>query len=279
MTDTTPLAGKRIAVPESRQLDLFADMLESRGAGVRRCPLVDIHDAPDPAPVEAWLRDFADGGYDDLILLTGEGLRRLLGFAERTGGGLRERFVTALAGVRTITRGPKPARALREIDLRAGLPASTPTTDGVIETLSAHDLSGRVVGVQLYGTDPNDKLMSFLARAGADARPVAPYVYADAAEDAQVVTLIEQIAGGDMDAIAFTSSPQVRRLFAVARRHEMEEGLQAALDRIVVAAVGPLVADALRDRDVTVDLMPEASYFMKPLVRSLVAQWHGNEPH
>ena len=271
--DNEPLAGRRIAVPESRQLDLFAEMLESRGAEVLRCPLVDIHDAPDPGPIEAWLRDFADGACDDVVLLTGEGLRRLLGFAERAGGDLRERFVAALGETRKITRGPKPARALRDLGLRPDLTAAAPTTEGVIETLLKEDLAGRTVGVQLYGTEPNRKLMDFLADAGAEAMPVAPYVYADQSEDTQVAELIEALAGGRVDAIAFTSSPQVRRLFAVARKHELEESLQATLDRIVVAAVGPIVADALAQREVTVDLMPESSYFMKPLVRALAARF------
>lgn len=270
--DNGQLAGRRIAVPESRQLDLFAEMLESRGAEVLRCPLVDIHDAPDPEPVEAWLRAFADGTCDDLVLLTGEGLRRLLGFAERAGGDLRERFVAALADTRKITRGPKPARALRDLRLRPDLTAAAPTTEGVIETLLKENLAGRTVGVQLYGTEPNRKLMDFLADAGAEAMPVAPYVYADQAEDTQVAELIEALAGGRVDAIAFTSSPQVRRLFAVARKHELEESLQATLDRIVVAAVGPIVADALAQREVTVDLMPDSNYFMKPLVRELGAK-------
>jgi len=51
-----PLTGRTIAIPETRELDLFAQMLESRGATTLRCPLVSILDAPDPAPVEAWLR-------------------------------------------------------------------------------------------------------------------------------------------------------------------------------------------------------------------------------
>jgi len=270
MREKQALADRRIAVPESRQLDLFAEMLESRGAEVLRCPLVDIRDAPDPKPIEAWLEDFAAGGCDDLILLTGEGLRRLLGVAERAEGGLRDRFAARLADVRKITRGPKPARTLRELDLRPDLPAAAPTTDGVITTLLKQDLAGRKVGVQLYGTDPNKKLMDFLEDAGAEAKPVAPYIYADQTEDAQVAELIESLAGGEVDAIAFTSSPQVRRLFGVARKHELEEALQAALDRIIVAAVGPIVADALTKREVTVDLMPDSSYFMKPLVRELV---------
>lgn len=159
-----PLQGCRIAVPESRQLDLFAQMLEARGAEVLRCPLVEIRDAPDPGPIEAWLADFAEGGCDDLVLLTGEGLRRLLGFAERAGVDLRERFAARLGQVRTITRGLKPARALRELGLRAQLPAAAPTTDGVIQTLSGETWSDRRVGVQLYGTEPNDKLQDSCAQ-------------------------------------------------------------------------------------------------------------------
>ena len=47
MSPADVLTGRCIGVPESRQLDLFADMLEKRGATVVRCPLVDIRDAPD----------------------------------------------------------------------------------------------------------------------------------------------------------------------------------------------------------------------------------------
>lgn len=172
----TPLAltGRRIAIPESRQLDLFANMLETRGASVLRCPLVSILDAPDPKPVEQWLQAFVQGTCDDLILLTGEGVRRLLGFAQNYSDELHAEFVSQLGQVRKITRGPKPARALRDVGLRNDLAAASPTTDGVIETLSQHDLNGRCVGVQLYGTDPNQKLIDFLNQAGAHPSRLRP---------------------------------------------------------------------------------------------------------
>src|SRR6266700_3371224 len=97
-----PLAGRRIAVLEHRELDRLGGMLEAQGASTLRCPLVAIADAPDPAPVLAWLRRFIDAPPDDLVLMTGEGLRRLLGFAERAG--LEPAFRAALGRVRTITR-------------------------------------------------------------------------------------------------------------------------------------------------------------------------------
>ena len=76
--EAKPLAGRTVAVPETRELEVFAGLLERRGARVLRCPLVSIQDAPDPAPVLAFAHDFARGACDDLILTTGEGLRRLL---------------------------------------------------------------------------------------------------------------------------------------------------------------------------------------------------------
>lgn len=273
MNEDQPLDGRHIALPESRQLDLFADMLESRGARVLRCPLVDIRDAPDPAPIVAWLEAFNAGRCDDLILLTGEGLRRLLSAARRADTALHDGFVSRLAQVRKLTRGPKPARALREIGLRSDLAAAEPTTDGVITTLSSLSLEGREVGVQLYGSDPNHKLVDYLTGQGAQVHTVSPYIYADETEDEQVGALIDRLARGDIDAIAFTSSPQVRRLFSVARKRDQQAQLLRALADMTVAAVGPLVADALREREVRVDLMPESSYFMKPLVRKLVERF------
>src|SRR4249920_2634179 len=80
-----PLAGRRIAVLEHRELDRLGGMIEAQGALTLRCPLVSIADAPDRTPALAWLARFVDAPPDDLVLMTGEGLRRLRGFAERAG--------------------------------------------------------------------------------------------------------------------------------------------------------------------------------------------------
>lgn len=259
------LDGRVVAVPETRELDVFAGLLERRGATVLRCPLIAIKDAPDPAPVLAWIRQFNANGCDDLILLTGEGLRRLLRCIELHAPELKSAFVMRLAQVRKITRGPKPARALRELGLKVDVAAETPTTQGVIASLQALDLSGRRVGVQLYGAEPNLPLIDFLKSAGAQPIPVAPYVYADATDDAQVRALLDRMSQGDVDIIAFTSMAQVERLFALAT----PDKLQAAFARVQVAAVGPVVRDALQRHGIVVRYMPEESFFMKPLTTVL----------
>jgi uroporphyrinogen-III synthase len=262
------LAGRRIVVPETRELALFQRMLEERGAVCLACPMIAIHDAPDPAPVLAWLRRFIAQPADDLILLTGEGLRRLVALAERNA--LRDAFVAALAQPRKITRGPKPVRALREIGLHGDLSPDEPTSEGVIRLLTPLDLRGRRVGVQLYPDNAHEALLGHLKAAAASVDTVLPYVYASSAEDAQVVAAIEDMAEGRVDAIAFTSGPQVRRLRDVAKKHGRSDTLQAALSRVVVAAIGPVVAAELEALGVTPNVAPSGdSYFMKPLARAL----------
>lgn len=268
--ETLPLSGRRVALPESRELDLFADMLIKRGAEVLRCPLVSIHDAPDQALIVAWIRDFISQPCDDLILLTGEGLRRLLSAAERESEALRDEFIAKLAMVRKLTRGPKPGAALRKIGLKADVVAVEPTTEGVIATLAPENLQDRRIAVQLYGTEPNRPLIDFLTGRGAAVSSVSPYVYADDVEDARVEELVSALIGLEVDAIAFTSATQVRRLFQIARRQVGEQALLDAFKQLTVASVGPIVTEELQSRGVAVDLMPESSFFMKPLVREMV---------
>jgi uroporphyrinogen-III synthase len=70
---------------------------------------------------------------------------------------------------------------------------------------------------------------------------------------------------GEIDAIAFTSSPQVERLFAVVSA----EVASAALAKTLVAAVGPVVAEALKKHGIESRVMPEESFFLKPLTSVL----------
>jgi len=171
------LKGKRIAVPEMRELEVLSALLERRGAEVLRCPLVTIYDSPHSAQVLAFAVKLADGGFDDFIIITGEGLTRILGCIDKYEPALRPRFIEGLAKLRTITRGPKPARALRALGLKPNIEATQPTTEGVIASLANHELVRRRVAVQLYGNDPNLTLMRFLRERNAEVSTVAPYVY------------------------------------------------------------------------------------------------------
>lgn len=272
-TDLEPtLAGRVVAVPETRRLDVLAGLLERRGATVLRCPLVGIRDAPDAEPIVAWLERRLQPSAEDLVVFyTGEGIERLLGFAERAG--LKAEFLAALAKMQIVTRGPKPKRVLRKLELMPAIEASEPTTAGLIACLEPVDLAARRVAVQLYNPDERPALIDYLRSRGVEPDCVAPYVYASAAEDSQVVALIEWLRHGKVDAIAFTSKAQIERLKAVASAQDLEAALAAGLARTRIAAIGPVVEAELAAAGLRVDAMPasEAGFSMKPLVTSLCA--------
>lgn len=261
------LLGRCIALPEHRELDRLATMLEAEGASTVRCPLMAILEAPEPAPILEWLRALAAGRFDDVIFLTGEGVNRLMAMAEQAG--IDNEVRAALARTRKITRGPKPARALHTFALGIDLPATAPTSQGVMDCLRGHVLTGRQIGLQLYGDDPNRDLVGFLATKGAAVFPVAPYRYAPALDEQRVVGLIDQLGKGEIDGIAFTAAMQIDRLFKVAQANGGEDRLRQGLERIHVAAVGPIVVEALTRHGVHVDTVPARQFFMRRLTQAM----------
>lgn len=258
-----PLHGRTIALAEGRQLEELAQMLEKEGAAALRCPLLSIIDQPDHAAVIDWLHELIAGKFTHIVLLTGEGLRRLLGFAERDGK--YDQTIFALSRVKTITRGPKPVQALKQIGLTPGKVAHPPTTDGVIEALKQESLNGACVGVQLY-CETNPPLTDYLASAGAITRTVLPYIFAAASDGDRVALLIQKMANGEVDALVFTSSPQVDRIYEMAADRNLEEQLKRGLQRVKIAAVGPIVKEKLLEKGARVDIMPEQGFVMKNLV-------------
>jgi uroporphyrinogen-III synthase len=264
------LNGYRILILESREEAQFSRLLTEQGADVVQCPMFAIQDAPDPKPIEAWIGRFIERPCDDLVLMTGEGLRRLMKVARRMG--IEQDFVAALGKARKFARGPKPGRALREIGLEPQMTTEKPTSEGIAEMLARVDLGGHRVGLQLYPDKDHSALIGAITAQGAEVDTVAPYVYDAQAADANIVTAIEEMAQGRIDAIALTNLGQVRRLFEVAKARQREAQLRDGLARTPIASVGPVVSDELKSHGLRADISPaNDAYFMKPLISAMAA--------
>jgi uroporphyrinogen-III synthase len=271
------LSGYRILILETREEAQFSRLLAEQGAEVVQCPMFAISDAPDPGPVEAWIGRFIARPCDDMVFMTGEGLRRLMKVARRTG--CDQDFVAALAKARKFARGPKPGRALREIGLEPQQTTEKPTSEGIAEMLARIDLGGRRLGLQLYPDKDHGALIGAITAQGAEVDTVLPYIYDAKAADANIVTAIEEMAQGRIDAIALTSSGQPRRLFDVAQAHGCEARLREGLANTRVASVGPVVSEELMAHGLAADILPaNESYFMKPLISAMATALSKNPP-
>jgi uroporphyrinogen-III synthase len=271
------LTGYRILILETREEAQFSRLLQEQGADVMQCPMFTINDAPDPAPIEAWIKRFIEQPCDDLVLMTGEGLRRLLKVVRRLD--LEKPFITALSGARKFARGPKPVRALREVGLEAQVITEKPTSEGIAETLGKLDLKGHRLGLQLYPEKDHTTLIDFITSRGASVDTVLPYVYDARAAEGNIVTAIEEMAAGRVDAIALTSSGQVRRLVDTARAKGLEMQLDKALAATPVASVGPVVSDELKAFGFKTDIVPDNdAFFMRPLISAMATELTKTQP-
>jgi uroporphyrinogen-III synthase len=264
------LKGYRILILETREEAQFSRLLTEQGADVVQCPMFTIHDAPDSAPIEAWIRRLIEKPCDDLVLMTGEGLRRLLKVARRIDRD--QDFISALGKLRKFARGPKPGRALREIGLEPQMTTEKPTSEGIAEVLARVDLKNHRVGLQLYPDKDHSVLIGAIKAQGAEVDAVLPYVYDARAAAFNIVTAIDEMAKGRIDAIALTNLGQVRRLVAVAQAHRCEDKLRDGLARTLIASVGPVVSDELKSHGLRTDIYPaNDAFFMKPLISAMAA--------
>lgn len=262
------LNGYRILILETREEAQFSRLLIEQGANVLQCPMFTIEDAPDSAPVEAWIGRFIANPFDDLVLMTGEGLRRMMKIVRHRG--IEKEFVAAVGKSRKFARGPKPGRALREIGLEADITTEKPTSEGVAEMLSRLDLKGHRLGLQLYPEKDHTVLISAITACGAEVDTVLPYVYDSKAAETNILSAIDEMEAGRVDAIALTSSGQVRRLVDAAKAHDREDQLRSALAKTPIASVGPVVSDELKSYGLEADIYPaNDAFFMKPLISAM----------
>jgi uroporphyrinogen-III synthase len=107
--------------------------------------------------------------------------------------------------------------------------------------------------VQRYGT-ANVELDRALEARGASVVEIPTYRWALPPDTGPLAALIERLERGEMHAVVLTNAEQVRNLFAVAERLGRAAGLRAALNRTLVASIGPVASAALREAGVAVGL-------------------------
>ncbi len=245
----------RVASFESRRADDVARMIERFG-GV---PLVSPSMREIPVGEDRSVVDFAHrlitGQIEVVILLTGVGTREMLARAERHIE--RQRFLNALADVKTVVRGPKPLAVLKEVGIAPTIVVPEPNTwREILAALDARlPVTNLTVAVQEYGV-PNVSLVAGLEARGAMVESFKVYRW-DLPEDVGPLRAnVQRLADGEIDVALFTSAQQVIHLLQVAREMGLEPRVRDALTRIVIASVGTTTSDMLRDNELPVDFEP-----------------------
>lgn len=263
-----PLRGKTIAITEARRAAELASLITKLGGIPYSAPAVREVPRRDQRPALDVLDRICRGEVLAIIFLTGVGTRAFFGLA--AGGGKREALLKALQGMFVAARGPKPIAVLREGGVRIDLVPKEPTSEGLLSALADQELRGKVVAVQLYGEE-NPFLVEGLRARGATVLEIPLYEWALPEDQEPLVRLIHDLIDGRIDIVAFTSSPQIKHLFAVAERLGLRDQLLETLrDKVTVAVIGPVSRTALAEHGIVPQVEPEKGT-MGALVHAIAA--------
>ncbi len=244
-----------IGIPEARYSEEFALLFERAGARVRRCPLQKEMLLEDQSSILSFVDRTISDGFDVCVFMTGIGVNLILQQADRAAK--RNELLKALDRLTVVSRGSKSTAALRKANVRIDVIPAAATSEGVIESLLTHDLRGKSVAVQLYGT-PNPVLCSALESFGASVFPISVYSYEAASDAREVESFVRDIIGGGIHIVVFTSAPQVHALFDAATSLQLDEALRERFARSVrVASIGEVTTRALTTYDVRPHIVPD----------------------
>ena len=262
------LDGRVVAFVEARMQSQMGALVERHGGAPLAAPVLQEVYNTDTPEVAGLIDDLCAGRIGVAVLQTGVGTQALFGAADALGR--KAELLAALERATVIARSPKPSAVLRRNSVRIDLMPPEPyTTEELIHCLDAMEFAGREVAVQAYG-GPNNLLTRTLRERGANVREVALYRWGLPDDVSPVLELIRRLDLGRVDAVAFTSQPQVPNLLAIARQSGLEDTLRRCLnsDSVAVASVGPVCTRRLLENGLPVDVEPQHPH-MGSLVMAL----------
>lgn len=263
--------GKTVALLENRAGAQLADLVRKYGGRPFSAPaLAEVPDIDTAYISSLLLQEWVAKPAKVVIFQTGVGTKAL--FETTDALGLTETLLRLLSESLVVARGPKPTAVLRSRSVRIDLSAKDPYTSAeILGALAPVALNGERVIVQRYG-EPNVELDKALEARGATVIEIPTYRWAMPADTQPLVELMEALARGEIDAIAFTSAVQARNLFSLAEQLGRMESLRTHLNKTLVASIGPVCTKALEKLGVVVGIEarpPKLGPFVQALDQAL----------
>ncbi len=254
MSDTG-FNGLTVAAFENRMGPEMTGLIERYGGrpmvtpAMREVPLEDNREA-----LQFGERLLADQ-VDVLIIMTGVGLEILFNVLKTRHP--VDAITFALGHITLVTRGPKPAAALKALGLKPTFTVPEPNTwRDLLKTLDAGcPVLGLRVALLEYGAT-NAELLEELRERGATLSRVPVYRWALPENLDHLREALGNIVAGQVDVLLITNAVQVDHVMQVLTRDGRVDQFKQALARMAVASVGPTASERLRHYGWPVDLEP-----------------------
>jgi uroporphyrinogen-III synthase len=249
--------GLRVLSFESRRAQEIAQLIRNNGGEPMVAPSTREVQTPNEDERKL-IRGILNSEFDAIILMTGVGSRALAQAAEAESS--REDFLAALRRTRVVVRGPKPAAAMREFGVPVALAVPEPNTwREIVKTLDQNQdkvpLQGQRIAIQEHG-EPSPELYSALRERGAYVFPARVYRWELPEDIDPLKNAIQALVDGKIDVVMFTSSVQYVHSARIATEMDLSDKFTTALNNAVIASIGPIASETLRENGIQVDVEP-----------------------
>jgi len=254
-----PLFGKKIVVTRTReQASELVAKLEENGAACLEYSTIHIEPVADYQLLDQALEVIKT--YDWILFTSINAITYFFKRLYATGRDSR-----ALASCCIGAVGRATAAELLKYGLQADLVPEKFTGQGLAQSLIDNGIQGKQILLP-RALKALEILPEMLDDAGATAT-VAP-VYQNVPPQGRKDELREQLTKGNIDLITFTSSSTVTNFLTMVDASDTRE-LHQLLDKVKIAAIGPITAETIRKNDLTVDIQPD-NYTIADMVDAIV---------
>ncbi|WP_046173942.1 uroporphyrinogen-III synthase [Domibacillus indicus] len=247
------LHGKRVAITGSRKMAEMSMMVQKKGGTALERPLQETIKCT-AENMKASVDEVIENGTDWSVFTTGIGTSAVFEAAAELG--LAEPFYKAVAASQIAARGYKTVQELKKHGLKPAAEDSDGTNAGLLQAIEEVDLQECRVFLQLHG-EPAPALEQGFAAKGAKMTYILPYK-TTVPQPQTVTQLVKEVIAGDMDAVLFTATPQVRVLFQEAVKQGLAEELAEAFnERAAAGSVGRVTTGTLNEYGVSRVIAPD----------------------
>jgi uroporphyrinogen-III synthase len=267
-----PLAGYTVAVTADRRREEQVELLRRRGAEVIEGATVRTEPLGDAVALREGMEALVTRPADVTVMLTGLGVRSLLGAAESMGIG--DELVEAIGSSEVYTRGPKATGAAVTAGIEVTWRTIGERSIELRDALTDAARAGQRIAIVRDG-DSEPHLARSLGALGADTVDIPVYRWTMPLDPQPAQRLLDAVCSCSVDAVTFTSSPAVRNLFSLADEAGVHHELLAALNGPVVpVAVGPVCAETAKALGVDPPITPKRAR-LGTMVLALAAELSG----
>lgn len=251
--ESRPLFGKRILVTRARsQASKLTAALEQLGAQVIEAPAIELQaPADDYAALDKAIGHLQD--YKWLIFTSANGVEHFFRRLALAGKDTR-----ALGYARIAAIGAATAAKLTEHGIRADVVPGEYRAEAVLEALQGK-LPPRAE-ILIPRAEEAREILPDTLRAQGHRVDVVP-AYRTVQGEADGASLREQLEGGELDLVTFTSSSTVTNLLKII-------GDAGSLQGVRTACIGPVTAETARKKGIEPDIVAE-EYTINGLVKAI----------